>query len=271
MNASFSLRDKVIIITGATGVLGASFATAIAEAGARVAIMGRDKNRAEERLNDIEKLGGEAMILLADVLDKNHMREAAEKVIKEWGSIDGLVNAAGGNIAGAVIAPDQDIFEADLEETKKAIDLNLYGTMIPTQVFGAAMAKKGKGAVVNISSLAAHSAITRVLGYTIAKSAIEGYTKWMASELALRYNGGIRVNAIAPGVFLTIQNRDLLTNADGSYTDRTQKFLNKTPFRRLGNPEELSGTLVYLLSDASSFVTGETILVDGGFNAFSGV
>lgn len=267
----YSLKDKVIVITGATGVLGSSFATATGSAAAKVVIIGRDKERAEKCLKNITDAGGEAMIILADVLDESQMNEAAKKIMEKWGTVDGLVNAAGGNIAEAMIGPHQDLFDADMASTKKAIDLNLYGTMIPTKVFGRLMARNGKGSIVNISSLTAQRAITRGLGYTVAKTAIEGYTKWMASELALRYNGGIRVNAIAPGVFLTMQNKDLLKNEDGSWTDRTQKFLENTPFRRLGKPEELNGTLIYLLSDASAFVTGETILVDGGFNAFSGV
>ena len=267
----FSLKEKVIVITGATGVLGAAFARAVAGAGARVVVMGRNENRAQERVNLIRNDGGEAIYILADVLDEQQLIHARETILAKWGTIDGLVNAAGGNVAGAVIGPDQDLFSASVEDTKQAVDLNLYGTIFPSQVFGRVMADKGTGSIVNISSLAAQSAITRVLGYTLAKTAIEGYTKWMSTELGLRYNGKIRMNAIAPGVFLTEQNRNLLLNKDGSYTDRTQKFLAKTPYRRLGNPEELTGTLIYLLSDASAFVSGETILVDGGFHAFSGV
>lgn len=267
----FSLNKKVIVITGATGVLGASFCEAIANAGGRVVVMGRNEQRAKERVAQITEAGGEAFYILADVLNEIEIVNAREKIMDKWGTIDGLVNAAGGNVEKALIQPGGDLFEAKIEDTRKAVDLNLYGTVIPTHVFGKVMAEKGKGSIVNISSLAAQSAITRVLGYTLAKSAIEAYTKWMASECGLRYKGGIRVNAIAPGVFLTEQNHDLLLDPDGNYSERTQKFLNKTPYRRLGNPEELTGTLIYLLSDASSFVTGETILVDGGFNAFSGV
>ncbi|SRR5699024_5811683 len=267
----FSLKDKVIIITGATGILGASLSLEVARAGAKVVVMGRNKKRAEERVNAIEEIGGESFSILADVLNEEQISAAKEKIINRWGTIDGLVNAAGGNITGAVIHPDQNLFDAKIEDTRQAVDLNLFGTVIPTHIFGKIMAEKGKGSIVNISSLAAQQAITRVLGYTMAKAAIESYTKWMATELALRYEGGIRVNAIAPGVFLTEQNRNLLINPDGSYTDRTTRFLNNTPYQRLGKPEELTGTLIYLLSDASGFVTGETILVDGGFNAYSGV
>src|SRR5690606_11610698 len=163
-----------------------------------------------------------------------------------WNTIDGLVNAAGGNIPGATIGPNDNLFDNKIGDTIKAIELNLYGTIIPTLVFGEVIANQGKGSIINISSLAASLPITRVLGYT----------KWMATELALRYGDKVRVNAIAPGVFLTEQNRTLLTNPDGSYTERASKFVQGTPFSRLGDPSELEGTLVYLLSDASAFVSG---------------
>lgn len=267
----FSLKNKVVIVTGATGVLGASFSLDIAKAGAKVVVLGRNKERAEQRVSSIKAIGGEAFYILLDVLNEQEVLASRNQIMEKWGRIDGLVNAAGGNLAGAIIQPEQDLFEADLEDTKKALDLNLFGTVIPTHIYGKVMAEQGSGSIVNISSLAAQQSITRVLGYTLAKTAVEGYTKWMGTELALRYGGGVRVNAIAPGVFLSEQNKRLLKNPDGSNTDRTERFLRKTPFQRLGNAEELSGTLIYLLSDASGFVTGETILVDGGFNAYSGV
>ncbi|SFC40727.1 NAD(P)-dependent dehydrogenase, short-chain alcohol dehydrogenase family [Parapedobacter composti] len=267
----FSLAGKVVVITGATGVLGESFALATAAAGAKVAVLGRNEERAHARVEAIKSNGGTAMAVITDVLDEAAVQRAKEQILAAWGTIDGLVNAAGGNIPGATIGPDQNLFEAKIEDTKKAVELNLFGTVIPTHVFGRVIAEKGKGSIVNISSLAAQQAITRVLGYNMAKCAIEGYTKWMAVELAQRYGDKIRVNAIAPGVFLTEQNRTLLTNPDGSYTDRAQRFVNNTAYGRLGAPQELTGTLIFLLSDASGFVSGETILVDGGFNAWSGV
>ncbi|MFD3002399.1 SDR family oxidoreductase [Pontibacter toksunensis] len=267
----FSLAGKVIVMTGATGILGEAMSLAIGKAGAKVAILGRNQERADERVAAIREADGEAMAVLGDVLDEKQMQAAKEEILKAWGTIDGLVNAAGGNIPGATVMPDQNLFDTRVEDTKKAVDLNLFGTIIPTQIFGRVIAEKGKGSIVNISSLTAQRPLTRVLGYTIAKKAVEAYTQWMAVELAQRYGDGVRVNAIAPGVFLTEQNRTLLLNSDGSYTDRAQKFINNTPFRRLGDPEELTGTLIYLLSDASKFVSGETLLVDGGFNAFSGV
>lgn len=267
----FSLRGKVIVITGATGVLGEAMSLAVAEAGAKVVILGRDAGRAAERVAAITAAGGEAMSVLADVLDKDRMQAACDEILSAWGTIDGLVNAAGGNMPGATVGPDQNLFDFSIEDTRRAVDLNLFGTVIPTTVFGRVMAAQGKGSIVNVSSLTAQRPLTRVLGYTMAKKAVEAYTQWMAVELGLRYGGGIRVNAMAPGVFLTDQNRALLVQPDGSHTDRARKFIAHTPFQRFGEAEELTGTLIYLLSDASRFVSGETILVDGGFNAYSGV
>lgn len=269
--SQFSLKDKTIIITGGTGVLGGSFAMAIAKAGARVGILGRNKEKAAARVKAINDEGGEAMELIADVLVEQQVHEAKDVVLEKWGKIDGLINAAGGNVPESVVSPDQDLFSVKIEDIKKAVDLNLYGTVIPTQVFGEEMAKNKKGTILNISSLAAQRPLTRVIGYSMAKSAIESYTKWMAIEMAQRYGDGLRVNALAPGVFLTVQNKDLLLNSDGSYAERTQKFVTNTPYGRLGVPEELNGTVIWLMSEASKFVTGEVVLVDGGFNAYSGV
>ncbi|SFQ81587.1 SDR family oxidoreductase [Hymenobacter arizonensis] len=267
----FSLRDRVIVITGATGVLGECMSLAVAEAGAKVVVLGRDATRAAARVDAIQAMGGEAMSVLCNVLDKGQMQAACEEILAAYGTIDGLVNAAGGNLPGATINPDQDLFDLSIEQTRSAVDLNLFGTVIPTTVFGRVMAEKGKGSIVNVSSLTAQRPLTRVLGYTMAKKAVEAYTQWMATELGLRYGGGVRMNAIAPGVFLTEQNRALLLNPDGSPTDRARKFISHTPFQRFGLPEELTGTLIYLLSDASRFVSGATVMVDGGFNAYSGV
>jgi NAD(P)-dependent dehydrogenase (short-subunit alcohol dehydrogenase family) len=269
--SQFSLEGRVIVITGATGVLGEALSLAVAEAGAKVAILGRDATRAQARVAAIEAMGGQALALLADVLDQAQIQAACDQIMSTWGRIDGLVNAAGGNLPGATIAPEQDLFDLNVQQTRGAVDLNLFGTVIPTTVFGRVMAEQGKGSIVNVSSLTAQRPLTRVLGYTLAKKAVEAYTQWMAVELGLRYGGGLRMNAIAPGVFLTEQNRSLLVAADGSHTERARKFIAHTPYQRFGQPEELTGTLIYLLSDASRFVTGETVLVDGGFNAYSGV
>lgn len=267
----FSLKNKVIIVTGGTGVLGGFFVAALSSAGAKVAVLGRNQGIASERVKEITDKGGEAIALIADVLDEKQVQAAKEDVLKKWGRIDGLINAAGGNVPESVVSPDQDLFSVKIDDIKKAIDLNIYGTLIPTHVFGQEMARNKKGVILNITSLAAQRPLTRVIGYTMAKSAIQSYTQWMAIEMAQRYGDGIRVNALAPGVFLTSQNKNLLMKPDGSYSDRTMQFINNTPFGRLGVPEELTGTVIWLMSDASRFVNGEVVLVDGGFNAYSGV
>jgi NAD(P)-dependent dehydrogenase (short-subunit alcohol dehydrogenase family) len=267
----FSLEDKVIIVTGGTGVIGNSFINAIAQAGGIVGILGRNKKIAEERVASIIYKGGKAMALIADVTNEEQLISAREKILSGYGKIDGLVNAAGGNIPEAVIQPDQDIFKLNLDALQQVMQLNLFGSILPTQVFGEAIKNNGSGSIVNVSSVAAQSALTRVLGYSLAKAAIDSYTKWFATELANRFGDAIRMNAIAPGFFLTEQNKSLLTKPDGSFTERADLIIKNTPYSRLGNPDELAGTLVWLLSDASKFVTGTIITVDGGFTAFSGV
>lgn len=267
----FSLQGKVIVITGGTGVLGKSFVKALAEAGAKIAIVGRNLDKLTDRVKYAESFGAEALAVKADVMIEAEVVEAKTLILDKWGTIDGLVNAAGGNIPNATIGPDKNIFESSVSDTLAAIDLNLNGTIIPTHVFGQVIAEKGQGSIINIASLSSQQALTRVLGYNVAKAGVVGYTQWMATELSLRYGDKVRVNAIAPGVFLTEQNRALLTKEDGGYTERGQKFINNTPFSRLGDPSELEGALVFLLSDAASFVNGEILYVDGGFSAWSGV
>lgn len=211
------------------------------------------------------------MAAVADVLDRERLEAVRNEVLERWGRIDGLVNAAGGNVKEAVIMPDADVFGVDMEALKKVFDLNLFGSMLPVSVFGPEMAKRDSSSIVNISSMASAQAITRVLGYSLAKASIDNYTRWMSVELANRYGGRVRMNAIAPGFFITHQNRALLTNPDGSLTPRGDAVLRNTPYKRFGEPEELCGALVYLLSDGASFVTGQTISIDGGFSVFSGV
>jgi len=266
----FSLKDKVVVVTGATGVLGEAFVSGLASAGASIAILGRNEDIAKVRTEDVNNNGGKAIYIIADVLNEEALLQANEKVISEFGRIDALVNAAGGNVAEAVVQPDKGIFDLNVSALKQAFDLNLFGTILPTQIFGKEIAKQG-GSIVNISSVSASQAITRVLGYSLAKSAVDSYTKWMAVELANRYGDKIRMNGLVPGFFITNQNRALLTNPDGSLTARGNAIISKTPYKRFGNPEELIGALIYLLSDASKFVNGENITVDGGFCAFSGV
>ncbi|HYF31623.1 MAG TPA: SDR family oxidoreductase [Chitinophagaceae bacterium] len=267
----FSLKGKVIVVTGGTGILGNAFVNAIVEAGGTVGILGRKENVATERAEAINQQGGRAIALVADVMDEQQLVAAKDKILQAFGKLDGLVNAAGGNMPEGVLLPDQDIFSMNLDGMKKVMDINLWGTVIPTQVFGEAIAKSGKGSIVNISSMNSKRAITRVLGYNMGKAAVDCYTQWFAVELARRYGDTVRMNALAPGFFLTEQNRYLLTRKEGGYTERGELVIRQTPFRRFGQPDELKGALVWLLSDASQFVTGAMICVDGGFSIFGGV
>jgi len=271
MANSFSLKGKSIVVTGGTGVLGKAFVEAIAAAGGNVGILGRNKVVAEERAHFVAQSGGKAIPLIADINNKEQLEAANKAMTDQFGSIDGLVNAAGGNIPEAIVENGDDIFSLDMEGLEKAVKLNLWGTVLPTQVFGRTIAQNQTGSIVNISSLSSEKALTKVLGYSLGKSAIDCYTRWMAIELANRYGDALRMNAIMPGFFLTEQNKSLLTNSDGTYTDRGQLIIQNTPYKRMGNAEELKGVLVWLLSDASKFVTGTIVTVDGGFSAFSGV
>jgi len=271
MENKFSLADKVIVVTGGTGILGNSFVNGIVEAGGTVGILGRNKEVAEERAKHINQNGGKAIALVADVLNTAELILAKNKLLNAFGRIDGLVNGAGGNMPDGVLQPEDNIFEMNLQGMKKVMEVNLWGTLYPTQVFGEAIAKTGKGSIVNISSMNSKRAITKVLGYNMGKAAVDCYTQWFAVELANRYGDAIRMNALAPGFFLTEQNRNLLTIPKGGYTDRGGKVIRNTPFKRFGNPDELIGALVWLLSDASAFVTGAMICVDGGFSIFGGV
>lgn len=266
----FSIKGKSFIVTGATGILGNAFIDAIAAVGGNVGVLGRNATVANERANAINNNGGQAIALIADVTNENDLLKAKDQFLQRFGALDGLVNGAGGNMPDAVIPPDKNIFSAKMDALEKVMQLNLFGTVLPTQVFGPTM-EKGGGSIVNISSVSSVTAITRVLGYSLAKSAIDSYTRWMSVELANRYADKIRMNAIMPGFFLTEQNRTLLTNPDGSYTERGNLIIKGTPFKRMGHPDELKGALIWLLSDASKFVTGAVVPVDGGFTAFGGV
>jgi NAD(P)-dependent dehydrogenase (short-subunit alcohol dehydrogenase family) len=267
----FSLQNRVVVITGGTGVLGQSMVKALAAAGAAVVILGRRKEVGDKLADEVRAEGGKSLSLKADVLDRAQLVEARDSALKTFGTIDILVNAAGGNMPGAVVQPDSNFFSMKLDDFQKVVDLNLLGTVLPTQIFSEPMAKKGKGVIINIASMAAMRAITRVGGYSAAKGAVANFTSWLAVEMAHKFGEGLRVNSISPGFFLTEQNRNLLTNPDGSYTTRGQKVIAQTPFGRFGKPEELVGTLIWLCSDASAFVTGTNIAVDGGFSVYAGV
>jgi len=265
------LTDKVIIVTGGTGILGQAFINGIVEAGGSVGILGRNRSVAEERAAVVNRAGGRAVPLIADVLQFESLMAARDTVMNTFGKIDGLVNAAGGNAPEGILNPADSIFNMNIEGMKKVMELNAWGTLLPTQVFGEIIAKTGRGSIVNISSMSSKKAISRVLGYSMAKAAVDCYNQWFAVELANRYGDAIRMNAIAPGFFLTEQNKNLLTAADGSYTERGELIIQHTPFKRFGLPNELAGALIWLLSEASAFVTGSIITVDGGFSVFGGV
>ncbi|WP_274957172.1 SDR family oxidoreductase [Millionella massiliensis] len=269
----YDLSGRVAVVTGGYGVLGGSMALVLSEQGARVAILGRNAEKGEAKAREIAAAtGGQTLFLQADVLDKPALERACETLMNQWGAADILLNAAGGNQAGATIAPDQTIFDLNTDAMRGVVDLNFMGTVLPTLVFGKAMADAGrKRSIINISSMAAQGVITRVVGYSASKAAIDNFTRWMAVEMAKKFGEGVRVNAIAPGFFLTEQNRTLLTNPDGSLTDRSRDIIAATPYGRFGEPEELNGTLGWLASDASAFVTGVVVPVDGGFSIFSGV
>lgn len=269
--SQFSLAGKTAVVTGGTGVLGGAMARGLAAAGARVAILGRREDKATEVADAIRREGGEAMPLPADVLDRERLTQARDNLLARWETVDILVNAAGGNVPDATVVGDLTFFDLTPEAFRRVVDLNLLGTLLPSQIFGQVMAEKGQGSIVNISSMAAQRPLTRVIGYAAAKAAIDNFTRWLAVELSTKYGEGLRVNAIAPGFFIGEQNRALLLNPDNSLTPRGQTIIDHTPMRRFGEPEELVGTLVWLCSDASRFVTGIVVPVDGGFSAFGGV
>ncbi len=268
---SFSIQDKVVVITGGEGVLGSELATLFAGEGAKIVILGIDDARGLELEETISRGGGIIKYINANVLDKSSVENARDWIKSEWNSIDILINAAGGNRPGATIGENETIFDLNIDDFKKVTDLNLTGTVIPSLVFGEVMAESKSGAIVNFSSMAASRALTRIVGYSAAKAAVDNLTRWLAVEMAKKFGDGIRVNAIAPGFLVTNQNRNLLLNKDGSLTWRGEDIIRQTPFGRFGEPGEIAGTVLWLCSDASRFVTGTVIPVDGGFSAFSGV
>lgn len=271
LSTLFSLQGRVAIVTGGTGVLGGAMAHGLAAAGAKIGILGRRAERAADVVAAIQANGGEAMPVPADALDEKSLLHARDQVLQQWGRIDILINAAGGNSADATVFGDVTFFNLKREAVQKMLDLNLMGTILPSQVFGEVMAGAGKGSIINISSMAAQRPLTRVIGYAAAKSAIDNFTRWLAVDLATKYGEGLRVNAIAPGFFIGEQNRAFLLNTDGTPTPRGETIVAHTPMKRFGEAEELIGAAVWLCSDAAKFVTGIVVPVDGGFSAFGGV
>jgi len=272
MDASiFSLAGRVAIVTGGTGVLGSAIACGLAAAGAKIGVLGRREAQARAVVEQIHTAGGQAIPLLADVLDREALKAACTTVVNQWNGLDILVNAAGGNMPGATVTGDLTFWDMEQTALDQVVHLNLNGTILPIQVFGEEMARRGRGSIINVSSMAAGRALTRVAGYGAAKAAVENVTKWLAVELAHKNSSNLRVNAIAPGFFIGEQNRSLLLDQDGKLTPRGRTIINHTPLGRFGEPEEVVGTVVWLASDASRFVTGTVIAIDGGFSAFSGV
>lgn len=272
LQSLFGLEGKVAVVTGGSGALGAAMAQALARVGARVAVVARRLEPANAVVAAIESTGGNALALSADVRDRAQVEHACATILERWRQVDILVNAAGGNMPGATLAPDAALLDLDPEAFRAVVDLNLIGALLPSLIFGAAMiAAGGQGIIINISSMAAHRPLTRVAGYGAAKAAVENLTRWMAVELARRYGSGLRVNAIAPGFFIGEQNRSLLLNPDGSLTARGASVIAHTPAGRFGAPDDLAATLIWLCGPGAAFVNGIVVPVDGGFSAFSGV
>lgn len=272
MNELLSLKNKNYALSGGTGTLGGSIAEYLVRNGAKVCLLGRSIDKLKSKQNELNDISANsAYIFKVNVMNEEELKVLKNDIKKEFKYLDGLVNLAGGNIPGATLKPDQTIRDIAMSDTQKVVDINLFGTVTPTVILSELMVEQGYGSIINISSMAAKQSISRILGYSMAKGAIDIFTKWMANELASKHGDKIRVNAIAPGFFIGNQNRKLLTNKDGSFTDRGNSIIKNTPMGRFGDASELNGMVHYLLSDASSFVTGSIFDVDGGFNSFSGV
>ena len=271
MNELFSIAGKVAVITGAGGVLGGNIAQHFVQQGAKVVAIDIRQEQLDNRVAELKQYGNDVIGIIGNVLDIASLEKVAEEVVAKWGKIDILLKIAGGNMPGATLEPDQHFYDMDISCWEKVTNLNMNGTVYPSMIFGKVMAKQKKGCIINVSSMAAYSAITRVPGYSAAKTAVANFTQWLASEMALKYGDGIRVNAIAPGFFIGDQNRRVLINPDGSLTNRSKKVLAKTPMNRFGDIKELNGAVQFLCSEAASFVTGAMLPIDGGFSAFSAV
>jgi NAD(P)-dependent dehydrogenase (short-subunit alcohol dehydrogenase family) len=267
----FSLEGKVVVITGGAGILGSAIGEGMAKFGASIVIC--DIRNYEERANELRSKGLSAKGYHMDVMNIESIKKTHDEILKDFGKVDVLINAAGGNMPEATTSPQLSFFDIPLEALQKVVGLNLFGgAILPSQVFGKTMVKNPEGgSIINISSMSAFRPLTRVLGYSAAKAAVSNFTQWLAVHLALEYSKKIRVNAIAPGFFLTNQNRYLLLDEQGNLTERGKAIIDHTPMGRFGDPEDLIGACVWLASDASKFVTGTVIPIDGGFNAYSGV
>ena len=269
MRNLFDISGKTVVVTGAYGVLASAISRYLASRGCRMALIGRSREKGQALADSIKSEGGEAIFLEADVLDAAALEGCLESVMKAYGTIDVVLNAAGGNMGAANVQPDQSVEDLDVEAMRKVCDLNIFGTVIPTKVFLKPMIENRRGVIVNFCSMSSFRPLTRVAGYGIAKAGIASWTEWLAGELATKYGDGLRVNGIAPGFLIGEQNRSLLLNPDGSLTPRSEKILGHTPYGRFLEPDELLGCIHYLISDASKGVTGTVSAVDGGFSSFS--
>lgn len=271
MNEMFSVEGKVAVISGAAGALGGSLARHFASQGADVVALVHRPEQVDPVQETLKALGGNPCAYACNVMDTGQVSSIAAEVVAKYGKVDILINVAGGNVAGANVMENQNFWDMKLEDWEKVLDLNLNGTVYPCHVFSKVFAGQGSGCILNISSMAAYDALTRVAGYGAAKEGVSNFTRWLAQEMAIKYSEKIRVNALAPGFFIGKQNRAALLKEDGSLTDRSVKVLAKTPMRRFGDLTELNGAAQFLCSDAATFVTGVVLPVDGGFSSFSGI
>jgi NAD(P)-dependent dehydrogenase (short-subunit alcohol dehydrogenase family) len=272
LTKQYDFTERTVVITGGAGVLGGEMACALVGCNANVAILDRDPNAAELVVKRFENITGKYLVAKANVLDRESLEQAAAEISRHFGRIDCLINGAGGNNPKATTSPQQSFFDLPAESLKFVSELNLLGTILPSQVFGKYMVAQKEGIILNISSMNAFRPLTRIPAYSAAKAAVSNFTQWLAVHMAQEYSPTIRVNAIAPGFFLTEQNRFLLTEkVSGALTQRGKKILDHTPMGRFGKPEDLLGAVLWLLSPASEFVTGVVLPIDGGFSAFSGV
>lgn len=268
---NFDISGQVAVITGAGGIICGVMAREMAKKGAKVALLDLFVENAQKIADEINAAGGDAIAVKANVLDRASLEEARDAVVAKYGHIDILINGAGGNKKQATVSPELDFFHLDVDAFKWAFDLNVTGAVLTTMVFGELLAKQGSGNVINIASMATYHPLTNTVAYCGAKAAVANFTEWMATHFNQNYSKNIRVNAIAPGFLLTTQNRFLMQKEDGTPTDRGQRVLNKTPMGRYGDPEEMAGPVIWLCSEAASFVNGAVIPVDGGFSAFWGI
>ena len=275
LHSLYDFTDRTVLVTGGAGVLGFEIARTLVECNANVVILSRDQERGVKSVAEITKDvkgNGRAIYVRGDVLEMDTLQEAKETILSQFGHVDTLINAAGGNHPSAMTSADLSFFDLPIDALRHISDLNLLGTIIPCQVFGRGMAERGEGVILNVSSMNAFRPLTRIPAYSAAKAAINNFTQWLAVHMAQNYSPRIRVNALAPGFFLTEQNRFLLTDKDtGELTARGQSILAHTPMNRFGIPRDLLGATMWLISPAASFVTGAVIPIDGGFSAFSGV